>query len=235
MNDIEKNRVDEIVTLHNEVAGYLRMSLSKAIRIGELLTEQKAALKHGKFLPWIEANLPFTARTARNYMAVYSNRNLLKTESVSDLSSAYRLLGGASHTEEPKDRDLKPGDPDYLEQFWLRHRQRRHKIVDLKCDLDIADTMPELQRIIKEVTVLQQESAEELLYIERHLGHILNELKAQIPEIKKLLADGPGYIEDYKTLLAGPLPDDVRQELENASREMAEALPCLKYGLALVA
>lgn len=89
---IEKSRIREIIDLHGEIADYLKISLNKAIRIGELLTEQKKSLKHGEFTPWIKANLPFTARTAQNYMQFYHNRELFKTESVSDLSSAYAIL-----------------------------------------------------------------------------------------------------------------------------------------------
>jgi hypothetical protein len=96
--DIEKTRAQEIVRLHSEVVGHLRQSLEKAIRIGQLLSEQKEALKHGEFIPWLESNIPFTDRTARNYMKVYRERDRLKTETISDLKGAYALL--ASPQEE---------------------------------------------------------------------------------------------------------------------------------------
>ena len=57
--NIEKRRIDEIGQLHNEIIGHLKTSLEKAIRIGELLSEQKDSLKHGEFIPWIKDNLPF--------------------------------------------------------------------------------------------------------------------------------------------------------------------------------
>ena len=89
---IEKSRINEIGTLHGEIVGHLKTSIEKAIRIGELLTEQKASLRHGEFTPWIEGNLPFTDRTARNYMRLHRKKDRLKTETVSDLKSAYKLL-----------------------------------------------------------------------------------------------------------------------------------------------
>ena len=92
MNNIQKSTIKEIISLHNEISGYLKMSLEKAIRIGELLVEQKESLKHGKFTPWIKDNLPFTDRTARNYMRLYKEKDRLKTERVSDLTTAYGLL-----------------------------------------------------------------------------------------------------------------------------------------------
>ncbi len=82
----------EITRLHEELAGHLRTSLALAIRIGQLLTEQKAALPHGDFSQWVQEHLPFTDRTARNYMRLYERRDRLETETVSDLSEAYRLL-----------------------------------------------------------------------------------------------------------------------------------------------
>jgi hypothetical protein len=90
--NLDKTRIQEIVQLHKEVANHLSQSLEKAIRIGQLLSEQKKALEHGKFTPWIDANLPFTDRTARNYMRLYRERNRLKTETVSGLKKAYALL-----------------------------------------------------------------------------------------------------------------------------------------------
>jgi len=96
MKDIAQARTQEIVQLHGEIAGHLKMSLDKAIRIGQLLTEQKNALKHGEFQSWLEANIPFSDRTARNYMRLYRERDRIKTEIVSDLKGAYALLAPPS-------------------------------------------------------------------------------------------------------------------------------------------
>lgn len=85
----------EICQLHREITEHLQTSLEKAIRIGQMLTEQKASLPHGDFGPWVAANLPFTDRTARSYMRFYRERDLLKTENVSVLSDASRLLATA--------------------------------------------------------------------------------------------------------------------------------------------
>lgn len=92
MNQLQSNTVNEIVSLHKEIEVHFRQSLTKAIRIGELLTEQKQSIPHGQFTFWIADNLPFTDRTARNYMKVYRQRDVLKTENVSVLSEGYKLL-----------------------------------------------------------------------------------------------------------------------------------------------
>jgi len=87
---IEKSRVQEITQLHDEIGGYLKMSLEKAIKIGELLTEQKASLKHGEWLPWIESNLPFSTRTAEVYLKCYRERE--KIAESANLRDALSLL-----------------------------------------------------------------------------------------------------------------------------------------------
>ncbi len=99
MSDLEKSRIDKIKTLHQEIAGHLKLSLEKAIKIGELLTEQKTSLKHGGFTTWINANMPFTDRTARNYMRLYRGRDELKTETISDLKTAYGFLRQSDESE----------------------------------------------------------------------------------------------------------------------------------------
>ena len=91
--------VSEIVALHGQILTTARTTLDKAIRIGQLLTEQKASLKHGEWLPWVEANLPFDRRTATNYMAVYSKREMVSH--LDNPTDAYRLLAEPKVTERP--------------------------------------------------------------------------------------------------------------------------------------
>lgn len=92
--------LSEIVTLHSEIITSARTSLDKAVRIGELLTEQKAKLKHGEWLPWIKANLQFSQQTVSNYVRLYGNRDKLPTVGNLELTDAYRLLCGS----EPKQK-----------------------------------------------------------------------------------------------------------------------------------
>jgi hypothetical protein len=90
MNQTQQSTIQEIVTLHQEIAGHLKISLEKAIKIGELLTEQKESLRHGAWLPWIKANLPFSYKTTERYMSCYNKRE--KLDRVSNLNHAYSLL-----------------------------------------------------------------------------------------------------------------------------------------------
>jgi hypothetical protein len=85
-------RVKEINRLYGKTEEALRTTLQMAIRLGELLCAQKADLRHGEWLPWLEANTPIPPRSAANYMRVYENRALLKKELISNLPEARRLL-----------------------------------------------------------------------------------------------------------------------------------------------
>jgi hypothetical protein len=98
--------VTEINRLHSEICDLARTSIENAVRIGELLAEQKASLNHGEWLPWLKVNVRFTARTASNYLRVFENRLRLKSETISDLTDAYNAL--TEHTEEPADPTKRP-------------------------------------------------------------------------------------------------------------------------------
>lgn len=84
----------EINKLHAEIISAARTSLDKAIRIGKLLTDARAKLNHGEWLPWLRRNISFTDRTARNYIRCFEERKRLKLETISNLADAYRLLEG---------------------------------------------------------------------------------------------------------------------------------------------
>jgi hypothetical protein len=88
----EKECIEEIIKLHNEIFLTAQSLMSKAIRIGELLTLQKQKLPHGEFTRWITENLPFSARTCQNYMRVFRYKDQIENENISVLSDAYNLL-----------------------------------------------------------------------------------------------------------------------------------------------
>lgn len=93
--EITQSKITELKQIHAELEQVGRTVLEKAIRAGEILTDVKAGLEHGQWLPWLETNMPFTDRTAARYMRVYERREELKFDSVSNLADAYRLLTDA--------------------------------------------------------------------------------------------------------------------------------------------
>lgn len=91
----DTSRVKEILRLHAEIEAEVRTTLPKAIRLGQLLVEQKAELGHGEWLPWVKANCPFSDRSAQDYMKYYRRRRELKTATVADLPGARKLLAAS--------------------------------------------------------------------------------------------------------------------------------------------
>jgi hypothetical protein len=76
----EKDRIKEIRKLHSDLFEIMKSSLPKAIRIGELLTEQKKAMEHGDFGKWVERNCSFSYRTGRVFMQLYKGKDRIKIE-----------------------------------------------------------------------------------------------------------------------------------------------------------
>lgn len=56
--------------LHQQIVTNDRTMKYIAADIGEMLTQKKTELKHGKFTPWVEQFCDFKEHTARDYMRV---------------------------------------------------------------------------------------------------------------------------------------------------------------------
>ena len=83
--------VKQITRLHGEILAAAKMSLEKALKIGELLSRVRVSRK-GKWLAWIKDSVPFSDQTARNYIRVYEQRDDPRFKNVLNLSDAYSLL-----------------------------------------------------------------------------------------------------------------------------------------------
>ena len=88
MSEMERSRIVEIRRLYGEIQGCMRMSLDAAIKIGELITKQKAGMKHGEFTLWVGQNTPLKHRTAQDYMRFYRHKDALKNAKLADLTEA---------------------------------------------------------------------------------------------------------------------------------------------------
>lgn len=96
----------EIIKLHNGIITAARRSVSDAVKIGQILADQKEELK-GKYVEWIES-MPFDDNTAYRYIKLYSYANKIPT--VGNLQEAYRqvetLEAQERRTEDERKRDL---------------------------------------------------------------------------------------------------------------------------------
>jgi len=86
----DRDKTEEIKKELSELNQSLKMTVHKAIYVGQLLAEQKEYVGHGNFLPWIEGNLDISERTARRYMSLHEYRS--KTAIMSDLQTAYHQI-----------------------------------------------------------------------------------------------------------------------------------------------
>jgi hypothetical protein len=98
---------NEINRLHGEIVQLAKISLGSAQYIGQLLTEHKASLNHGEWLPWLKRHIRFSEKTAQNYIRLHERRAEIKSANVSDLASAYKLLN-PRQSEPPKKFTLDP-------------------------------------------------------------------------------------------------------------------------------
>jgi hypothetical protein len=97
LSETETDRV-EIKKLHEEICERGRITLDKAIRVGELLSNRKSKCKHGKWIPWLIENVEFSESTACNYMRLFKNRGKIKSATLADLTDAYSLLADTTKT-----------------------------------------------------------------------------------------------------------------------------------------
>jgi hypothetical protein len=105
MNDIKLDEArQEIIRLHNEIIGSTRRTVSDAIRIGQIISEQKEKLEHGDFLPWV-GTLPFGNDITHKYMrlAQYSG----KLTKCVNLQDAYKQIDSIESAEKRKEDERK--------------------------------------------------------------------------------------------------------------------------------
>src|SRR5208337_3425943 len=120
--DRQMQRISEINSLLAGITNGLKMTVTMAIDIGELLSQQKSEMKHGQFLPWLELNFgkskrkceQKSERTLRKYMSYYKYR--AKTAKCADLTSAYnKVLEIESKIKEKREAE----DQEMLHQYEL--------------------------------------------------------------------------------------------------------------------
>ena len=69
---------DRINEHHHAAESHARQALSYARAAGELLLEAKTTVRHGEWLPWLEANFDGGVRTAQDYMRIASRWSMIE-------------------------------------------------------------------------------------------------------------------------------------------------------------
>jgi Protein of unknown function (DUF3102) len=133
-------RVDDLATEiereHTIVLGNLNNALRSALRIGELLIKAKAEIGHGKFTAWITENLPFTERTARNYMRIVNHKEEIAAAGVTELSAVYQMIADNRNTsDEPRTDSKGLTAAALLRKYRAKERLTSKERVELKTHL----------------------------------------------------------------------------------------------------
>jgi hypothetical protein len=109
-------------------AAHLRCvnSCQDALAIGHFLTEQKANIPYGEWVPWVQDHLQFDVRTAQRYMKLYSNRQLIETTndtlSFLTLTDAHRAVADTgSRTPAPvaEEPPTDNGNGEDIKSHWV--------------------------------------------------------------------------------------------------------------------
>lgn len=98
-NQLKKNEVTEINQLHQSIIQDLSNAVQSAILIGEKLQIQKKVVGHGNWEKWMKENLEFSDSTAKRYVRLFENKQLVNRSHMTDLNSALKLISETSREE----------------------------------------------------------------------------------------------------------------------------------------
>lgn len=90
MKLVRGDRTQEIREALLDLNQSLKMSVGKAIHVGELLTKQKEYVGHGNWLPWLERNVDISVSTAEKYMGLSAYRDKIALST--NLQEAYNQI-----------------------------------------------------------------------------------------------------------------------------------------------
>jgi type I restriction enzyme M protein len=92
MNKNSKELIQQVKSLHKQILSNSKQSLTRAIRLGGILHKHKQKVGHGNFERWTTEYLPFTPRTARNYIVLNKNKDKIIEQNITSLNEAYELF-----------------------------------------------------------------------------------------------------------------------------------------------
>jgi hypothetical protein len=98
---------EEIKSEYAQLRAAAEDFITHVVRLGEKLIAQKARLKHGEFIPWVQANCPFSHDTANKYMLAATNPNYEHARNLSlrEFLEKPKLITAAETLEVQKSRE----------------------------------------------------------------------------------------------------------------------------------
>jgi hypothetical protein len=99
----------------------IQSAVRHAIQAGEKLIEAEGLVRHGEWLPWLEANLNGSADTAGNYMRLA--RNSEHVRNLPSVRQALALLSAPKEDEQPELTSEQALERLYRIRDWLAERE----------------------------------------------------------------------------------------------------------------
>jgi hypothetical protein len=116
MNEIAKERAEQIKGVLGDFAHCLRATVKHAMTVGQLLCEQRAEMdaEGGGFVAWLKENVPLSKTTAYRWMELYEHCGQDESQfpNVGNLGDAYRLLEEKRAATKPEKKGDESGTPD---------------------------------------------------------------------------------------------------------------------------
>jgi hypothetical protein len=79
-------RLKRMIARQERIDSGLKKTMAEVIEQGRDLCEQKAELKHGEWIPWVEENMPIGIDQAGKYMRIFKNQHELNSHSDTNLT-----------------------------------------------------------------------------------------------------------------------------------------------------
>lgn len=212
------------------IRGRMQLAAESIIEVGRELIEQKKALGHGNFLPWIEAEFGMSADTAHNYMRV-TNVYGDKFGTVRNLAPT-ALYALAAPSTPPEVREQVEERASKGEKVTAAEVERLKKqLAKVKQEVEEKEEQRQAQEHRANIAVKQVDSAtNRAMYAEADKQRLADEISALQDEISRLNEDGvihvrPATQSDPTTItVQAPIPSLLLQVFDKSSDIEVEEL-----------
>lgn len=174
-----------IETITEEIIFYKNVGGQAVIEIGRRLTEAKAQLKHGEWLPWLREKVEFSETSAQNFMRIareYGNTHL-----VGDLGASKALvllaLPASERENFASEKHLVNGEEKSVSEMSKRELEeaiRQRKLAELERD--------KMQRELDEQRKANEEAAAEMQKAQEAAEEQAAALRAELEKVRRSAA-----------------------------------------------
>jgi hypothetical protein len=204
---------DEVNDLYNQIWDLGSTPLDKAIQIGELLTNQKATLKHKEWSQWFKHHVRFSERTGQEYMQYYRNRATLKKQGCKHIESARKFLREPSKARGRADLKPAPSAPvREIEATVVETKMSSSEPHKPKCQTGMMDTPEEQARIMRDEFYSQMSQSVAGINKDRQVSHVEMMLEVLGSIKRKLLAVNEPAL----------LPPTLAERIERLTAELSD-------------